>query len=113
MAHDDTRSGEGAGAVEVVYALPEEQFVVRVDLAPGMTVLDAVERSGLPERHPEIDRRALVLGVFGERVAPDAPARAGQRIEICRPLEVDPREARRAAAAHGSVIGARDGGGRR
>ncbi len=101
-----------AAVVEVVYALPARQHIVRVNLEPGMTVLGAVERSGLLEAHAEIDRERLVLGVFGERVALDTPARAGQRIEICRPLEVDPREARRAAAAHGAVMGARGGRGR-
>lgn len=94
--------------VEVVYALPEEQTIVRVELEPGMTVLDAVERSGLLEANPGIDRDALVLGVFGERVSLDTPARDGQRIEICRPLEVDPREARRLAVAHGVVMGRRE-----
>lgn len=95
-------------AVEVVYALPREQFVVRVGIEPGRTtVREAVERSGLLEAHPEIDRDALVLGVFGEQVAPGAPAEPGQRIEICRPLEIDPREARRLAAQHGAVMGSR------
>lgn len=98
-----------AGAVEVVYALPRRQWIVQVALEPGMTVLDAVERSGLLEAHPEIDRERLVLGVFGERVALDTPAEAGQRIEICRPLEIDPREARRLAVAHGVVMGSRGG----
>lgn len=93
--------------VEVVYALPERQWVVSVALEPGMSVRDAVECSGLLEAHPEIDRAALVLGVFGERVALERQARAGERIEICRPLVMDPREARRAAVAHGVVMGAR------
>lgn len=97
----------GEAAVEVVYALPRRQSIVRVPLEPGMTVLGAVERSGLLEAHPGIDREQLVLGVFGERVALDTPAAAGQRIEICRPLEIDPREARRLAVAHGVVMGSR------
>lgn len=98
-------------AVEVLYALPERQWIVSVGVEAGMTVREAVERSGLLEAHPEIDPRRLVLGVYGERVEPDASAVPGQRIEICRPLEIDPREARRLAVAHGVVMGALRGSG--
>lgn len=96
---------DGRQRVEVVYALPERQHVVFVELEPGMTVLGAVERSGLLEACAGIDRASLVLGVFGEHVPLDAPAEAGQRIEICRPLHIDPREARRQAVALGAVMG--------
>jgi len=84
--------------VEVIYAEPERshRFVVR--LAPGSTVGDALDAcSGL------VDIAGLVLpvkdvGVFGQRRALGDPVQAGDRIEIYRPLAVDPKQARRRRA---------------
>jgi putative ubiquitin-RnfH superfamily antitoxin RatB of RatAB toxin-antitoxin module len=85
--------------VEVVYALPAEQRVVRVELAPGATAIEALRASGLQDRHPEIAGLAPPLGIFGIRVKPDARLKAGDRVEVYRPLRVDPKVARRAKAA--------------
>lgn len=87
--------------IEVVYALPERQWVVYVDLVPGLTAIGAVQASGLIEAVPELRGSALELGVFGRRIAPDKPLDAGDRVEILRPLLVDPRESRRRLAATG------------
>lgn len=84
--------------VEVVYALPHDQRLVAVDLEPGATVADAVAASGLADVFPEIDARAGPFGVFGEHCAADRVLEAGDRVEIYRPLAVDPREARRLRA---------------
>lgn len=84
--------------VEVVYALPEGEDAVFVDLAPGATALDALRASGLLGRHPEIDLRKVRLGVYGRVVAANAPLADGDRVEIYRPLAVDPKEARRRRA---------------
>lgn len=84
--------------VEVVYALPHDQRLVAVDLEPGATVTDAVAASGLAEAFPEIDVHAGPFGVFGERCAPGRVLEAGDRVEIYRPLAVDPRAARRLRA---------------
>jgi uncharacterized protein len=86
-------------AVEVVYALPSEQVVVRLLLAPGATVGEAIRQSGLLQRHPQIDAVAVCAGVFGNRVALDARLNDGDRVEIYRPLTVDPKEARRRRVA--------------
>src|SRR5258706_481332 len=59
---------------------------------------DAVVRSGLLERHPEIDLAAQKLGVFGVPAAPDRPLADGDRVEIYRALVMDPKEARRRRA---------------
>jgi len=84
--------------VEVVYALPAGEDSAFVQLARGKTALDAVRASGILERHPEIDRRGLKLGIFGKAVAADAPLSDGDRVEIYRPLALDPKEARRRRA---------------
>lgn len=81
--------------VEVVYALPMEQALVRVMLAPGASVREAIERSGLLQRYPQIGADTLRVGIFGKRVSLDTPLAEGDRVEIYRALTVDPKEARR------------------
>jgi len=85
-------------AVEVVYATRDVQESTTVAHEPGLTAQQAVERSGLAERFPEIRARPLVLGVFGARVALGHELAPGDRVEICRPLVRDPRERRRVLA---------------
>lgn len=94
-----------SAVIEVAFGKPDVQVVVELPLTPAMTARDAVERSGLLERFPEIDGDALVLGIFGRPVAESHALRPGDRVEICRPLRADPREMRREALAAGSVIG--------
>jgi putative ubiquitin-RnfH superfamily antitoxin RatB of RatAB toxin-antitoxin module len=82
--------------VEVVYALAGEADAVTVEVPQGATVRDAVAASGILGRHPEIGRAQV--GVFGRTVAPDCRVAEGDRIEIYRPLLLDPKEARRRRA---------------
>ncbi|MGQ0657190.1 MAG: RnfH family protein [Chromatiales bacterium] len=84
--------------VEVVYALPAEQFVQRVRISRGATVRDAIERSGVLERRPEIALDVHRVGVFGRLCALDDTLEAGDRVEIYRSLLADPKEARRRRA---------------
>ena len=83
--------------IEVVYALPQRQEQVVLDLAPGSTVLDAIRASGLPQRLPQIEFGHL--GVWGRPVTPETMLRDGDRVEIYRPLIADPKEVRRERAA--------------
>jgi putative ubiquitin-RnfH superfamily antitoxin RatB of RatAB toxin-antitoxin module len=85
--------------VEVVYALPGGQDAVSVEVAPGSTLRDAIEASGVIARHPEIDLERQKIGVYGKVKAAEAPAAQGDRIEIYRALAVEPKEARRRRAA--------------
>jgi putative ubiquitin-RnfH superfamily antitoxin RatB of RatAB toxin-antitoxin module len=85
--------------VEVVYALPGGQDAVSVEVAPGSTLRDAIQASGLIARHPEIDLERQKIGVYGKVKAAQAPAAQGDRIEIYRALAVEPKEARRRRAA--------------
>jgi len=93
-------------SVEVVYATPDVQRTASVPRSEGLTAGEAVRRSGLLEEFPEIAERALVLGLFGERVEPERVLAAGDRVEICRPLLRDPRALRRELSARGQVMGA-------
>ena len=84
--------------VDVVYAKPDTQVVVELQVPPGVTVTEAIRRSGLLERFPEIDLEKHGVGIFGELVGLDDPLRDGDRVEIYRPLLADPKAMRRERA---------------
>ena len=88
--------------VEVVYATRELQEIVTVALDEGACAIDAVRASRLCEGHPELDVRTLRLGVFGSEAGRETIVADGDRVEIYRPLRVDPKEARRAKVRAGS-----------
>lgn len=83
---------------EVVYAAAGLQILRRVELAEGSTVEQAINASGIAGMLPAgaIDGRHL--GVFACKVAPDQIVQNGDRIEVYRPLTLDPMEARRRRA---------------
>lgn len=84
--------------VEVVYALPDAQALIEVEIAPGATAWQAVTQSGILQRFPQIDPAGRKLGIFGQPVSPDAVLKDGDRVEIYRPLAADPKEVRRRRA---------------
>ncbi|CRM06546.1 hypothetical protein [Pseudomonas sp. 22 E 5] len=91
--------------IEVVYAAVERQVLLAVAVAPGTSLRAAVLASGMAAQFPGVDLAGCPLGVFGKVVA-DADARAvqaGDRIEIYRPLLVDPKEVRRLRAAKAAL----------
>ncbi len=67
-------------------------------VAAGATVLDTVRASGVLERFPTIDISTAAVGVWGRVAQLDTPVRQGDRVEIYRPLAIDPKEARRKRA---------------
>ena len=85
-------------AVEVVYATAHQQLLRRLNLPIGSTVIQAVEQSGLLQAMPETDFDPSRLGVFSRRVTPDHLLQDGDRVEIYRPLTLDPKDARRRRA---------------
>ena len=87
---DDTTPG---ATCEVCYALPGRVDSVAVKVQPGLTILEAIEASGVLARHP-IDLKRNRVGIFGKLKPLDALVRAGDRVEIYRPLVVDPNSAR-------------------
>jgi len=84
--------------VEVAYARPEEQVILTLEVAPGTTAGEAIERSGILQRFPEIDLTRQKIGIFGRLASPDTELRARDRVEIYRPLIADPKEVRKARA---------------
>lgn len=68
---------------------------VKLVLARGATVADALHASGLVERHPGVAIDVLPVGVWGSFCDRAAPLHDGDRVELYRPLQVDPKEARR------------------
>lgn len=85
--------------IEVAYALPAEQLILKIDVSPGATVRDAIERSGVLQRFPEIDLSQNRVGRWSHVVGLEEAVRAGDRIEIYRPLIADPKQMRRERAA--------------
>jgi len=67
--------------VTVVYALSAGATEIEVDLPVGSSVTDALARSGLATRHPEIDLAAMAVGVYGSRVALDSVLADGDRVD--------------------------------
>lgn len=93
--------------VEVAYAKPDEQLILTVACASEITVQEAIERSGILNKFPEIDLAIHKVGVFGKIATLQARVHPGDRVEIYRPLIADPKEARkrRAAANKASQVG--------
>lgn len=84
--------------VEVVFAKAVEQKIVELELVENSTVEDAVRASGLCAMYPEIIVGETPVGIYAERVRYETILSEGDRVEIYRPLEVDPMEARRLRA---------------
>jgi hypothetical protein len=95
--------------VEITYALPHEQILKSVEVAPGITAEQAIRQSGILEKHPEIDLAKNKIGIFGKLAKPDSALRDKDRVEIYRPLIADPKEVRKKRAEEGKVM--KKGGG--
>jgi len=96
--------------VEVSYALPHVQDLLKLSLPAGATVRDAIEASGILTKHPEIDLAGPnKVGVFAKLVRLDTPLRDRDRVEIYRPLIADPKAVRKKRAEEGKAM--KKGGG--
>jgi len=90
--------------IEVIYALPHEQVLLKVQAPQGVTVVEAIKLSCILEKHPEIDLSKNKLGIYGKLSKADAVLRDKDRVEIYRPLIADPREVRRQRAQEGKAM---------
>ena len=85
--------------VQVAYALPQRQWVLKLAVPEGSTVAQAIELSGIAWRVPQVQLEGATFGVFGNVVAPTHVLREGDRVEIYRPLVADAKQVRRERAA--------------
>jgi uncharacterized protein len=76
--------------VAVAYTQPNNQVWLNIDVADEANVQDAIHQSGILTLCPQIDLNVQRVGVFGKAVKLDAPLRAGDRVEIYRPITCDP-----------------------
>ena len=84
--------------VEIVYGKTGAARVIKQEVKNNATIRQAIEQSGILEMHPEIDLDINKVGIFSKKKKLQDVVQAGDRIEIYRPLLVDPKEARRRRA---------------
>lgn len=102
---DAVALGDGCPSMQitvVVCVAPRETREWALDLPPGASVADALRASGVvplpaltPTKTPSASMDAPLVGVWGRAVALDALLQPGDRVEVYRPLKVDPKVARR------------------
>ncbi len=86
-------------SVEVVYGETNRQVLKSLSVAPDCTVADAIERSGIASEFVDFELHPGQVGIFGRVVSLSRVLKDGDRVEIYRPLKVDPKELRRQRAA--------------
>lgn len=87
--------------IEVAYATPEDQIIIKIAGDKGMDAKSAIVQSKITERFPEIDPESAKVGVYGKSVKLDYELSTGDRVEIYRELIADPKAARKKKAAAG------------
>lgn len=87
--------------VEVAYALPQKQKIYALLIEKGTTALEAVKRTSIEKDFPSVDLDQAKMGIFGQIIKSPADhmLEENDRVEIYRPLIVDPKEVRRKRAA--------------
>ncbi len=78
--------------ISVIFANPEKPLWLKLSLAPGSTVIDAITCSGLLERFPLLDLNRYKTGIFGRFAKLDKPLQCGDRVEIYEPISADPKQ---------------------
>jgi putative ubiquitin-RnfH superfamily antitoxin RatB of RatAB toxin-antitoxin module len=81
----------GSFEVSVAYALPDDSFWQSMTVSPGTTAREAIKKSGVLERFSELDLETLSIGIYARSVQLDQVLADGDRVEIYRPLLVDPK----------------------
>ena len=94
---------EAAIEVQVCYALPDSSFLRSLNVPAGTTIEQAVAQSGLLQAIPGIDLAVNMVGIYGKRKPLDSVLHEHDRVEVYRPLQADPKEARRRRASSKSA----------
>ena len=85
--------------VEVAYAEYDKQLIKSISVAVGTTAIQAVQLSAIRDDFSQIpDDDEIEMGIFSKKCLVDEILKAGDRVEIYRPLLIDPKEARRLKA---------------
>ncbi len=84
--------------VEIAYAKPEKQMLISISVAENCSVSEAILQSGILQAFPEIDLNSANVGIFSTLCSLEKIVENGDRIEIYRPLQTDPKDARRQRA---------------
>ena len=84
--------------IEVVFAMPDQQELLALDVAAGTTIAQAINLSGIAELFDGIELNSNQVGIFSQKATMDQVLRDGDRVELYRPLLADPMEARRRRA---------------
>lgn len=84
--------------IEIAWGDSQGQVLLEMEVAPGTTLMEAINSSGIRDRVPGIEVNEARLGIFSRKKSPDYILQNGDRIEIYRPLLADPKEVRRQRA---------------
>ena len=92
-------------SVEVAYGTADQQALETIFVIAGVSCVDAIAQSGIGKKFPNDELASLPLAIWGKPATADSYPKAGDRIEILRPLVIDPRVARRLLAKAGQFMG--------
>ena len=84
--------------VEVAYACGQQQKLIALEVPPTTTVLRAVQQSNIAQLFPEIDPENIDKGIFAQKTSNDTILQPNDRVELYRPLTIDPKQKRRVRA---------------
>jgi len=88
--------------IEVAYATPKDQQIIELEVPEGCTARQAAMHSALDQNFEDLELAEVPLGIFGKKAADDQLLVEGDRVEMYRPLQIDPKDARRARAQKSS-----------
>jgi putative ubiquitin-RnfH superfamily antitoxin RatB of RatAB toxin-antitoxin module len=94
--------------IEVAYAMPDRQSLMTLSVSRNSTVQQVIDRSGILQQFAEIDLAVQKVGIWSRPVKLDDTVKAGDRIEIYRPLIADPKDLRRRRAEKAKEEGRAD-----
>jgi len=100
VEHEKQSKEQAFFEVEVAFALPEKQLILPLKVAAGTTAFDAAVQSKIVAHFPGLDLENAAMGIFGkiEKKPKQRVLQPGERVEIYRPLLIDPKETRRRRA---------------
>ena len=93
-----SETAPGEIQVEIAYATPEKQVLLAIGVPAGCTVAEAIERSKIRNEFPGLEMDLSSVGIFSRKVSLNDILSDGDRVEIYRPLLIDPKEMRKRRA---------------